>query len=304
MGPNMGDTELRISDIAGAAIGSLEYIPLTLYRAYGLALIIWVWSGDIDLKGCTSCPWGSLYDDKRSYDLISIDAKSIAKRAGELGVDMVFLHGGEPISKPWLPPLTRILKQHGVRLGVKVRVEMLEKRVDIPIESIDAVLIEIPPHISRDLFERILYSGMKSLFNREHLYIEMLFTDTRPEKQLIDLLAELNRSLERIPGNRQPIPVGLQAHSLTEPEILSLARVINRACSGVCYVIESSSKISPEEIRCPRCGTVVARRKEIIVVPVEPRSAECPRCGSRVFSLKPHIIKRSSPVLSPIYIER
>lgn len=294
---------LYISDIAGSSLASLEYIPLTLYRAYGLALIIWVWSGDIDLTGCASCPWRSLYEDKRSHDLLSIGVESIAKRARELSVDMVFMHGGEPISKPWLSPLIDRLKLYGVKLGVKARIEMLEKPIDRTIlRYVDAILVEIPSQISRDLLKRALHKLVAGALDREDLYIEFLFTDSYPEKHLLDNLAELNRSLEAMPRSRQPIPIGLQAHELAEYEILSLVSVANRMCGGVCYVIESNNKISPEEIKCPRCGTIAARRKGVIVVPVKSEGVECPRCGSKIFSLEPHRIKRTLPVLSPIYL--
>lgn len=295
--------ELHISDIAGSSLASLEYIPLTLYRAYALALVIWVWSGDIDLKGCATCPWGSLYEDRKSHDLVSISMSSIVKRAKELGVDIVFLHGGEPVSKPWLPSLIDRLKLHGIKLGIKVRAEMIEKRVNISsLGLVDAILVEIPSWISGDLLKKVLYENILSILNKEDLYIELLLTDVYLEKQLSEKLVELNRFLETLPRTRQPVPIGLQAHGLEESKILSLVSMISRTCNGVCYVIESNTKISPEEIKCPRCGTIAARRKGIIVIPVKPDSTMCPRCGSRIFTLEPHRVRRTIPALSPVYI--
>ncbi|HWQ17436.1 MAG TPA: hypothetical protein VNL13_06370 [Sulfolobales archaeon] len=296
--------ELYISDIAGSSLASLEYIPLTLYRAYALALVIWIWSGDIDLKGCATCPWSSLYEDRKSHDLISIGVSSIVKRAKELGVDIVFLHGGEPVSKPWLPSLIDGLKLHGIKLGIKVRAEMLEKQVNISsLQLVDAILIEIPSWISEDLLKKILRENISNILSKEDLYMELLLTDVYLEKQLAEKLVELSRFLEILPRTRQPVPIGLQAHGLEESKILSLISMISRTCSGICYVIESNTKISPEEIKCPRCGTIVARRKGIIVIPNKPDSKECPRCGIRIFSLEPHRARRTIPALSPIYIE-
>lgn len=266
-------------------------------------MILWVWSGDIDIRGCATCPWSSLYDYRRSHDLISIDLESIAKRVEGLRADIFFLHGGEPIYKPWLSFLVETLSQRGIKLGLKARIEVLEKLASSPITRlIEALLVEIPSHTPKDLLKRALYKNLEILFNLENLYIELLFTDTSPEKPVEENLAELNRSLERIPTNKQPVPIGIQAQNLTEPEILSLMRIVDKVCSGLCYIIESSSKISPEEIKCPRCGTTVARRKEVLVIPIRSDSVECPRCGGRIFRSRFNRIKRTYPVLSSIYL--
>ncbi len=229
--------------------------------------------------------------------------ETIIKRVRVLSVDMVFLHGGEPISKPWLLSLVEVLSRHGIKLGLKTRVEMLEKLAGSPLAGlIDALLIEIPSNTTKDLLRKTLYSNLESLSSLGNLYVELLFTDPSPEKSFAENLAELNRSLGKISLDKQPVPIGLHAQSLTEPEILSLMRIINKVCSTVCYVIESSNKISPEEIRCPRCGTIVARRKDVLVIPLRSDSVECPKCGGRVFRSKPNRIKRTYPVLSPIYL--
>lgn len=294
---------MLVQDIAGATLASIEYIPLTLYKPHGLALILWVWSGDIDLRGCTACPWKALYEDRRSHDLISINIESIIKRAEELSVDMVFLHGGEPVSKPWLSPLVEVLRQYGIKLGLKARVEMLQKLTSSQlIKSIEALLIEIPSKAPKDLLEKALYNSLESLSGSENLYVELLFTDPSLEKSFIDNLAELNRSLGRISPGRQPVPIGFHAQSLAEHEMLSLVRIVNKTCVTICYVIESSSKIYPEEIRCPRCGTIVARRRDVLVIPLGSNGTECPRCGGKIFRSKPNRIKRAYPVLSPIYL--
>lgn len=302
-----GDTELHIDDIAGSAIASLEYIPLTLYRPFGLALILWIWSGDrdIEIRGCTRCPWSSLYEDKRSYDLISVNIGSIVKRVEELHTDLLFLHGGEPISRPWLSSSISMLKQLGIPVGIKARVELLEKYdVASILRYVDALLIEVPSWISKDLLKRILYdANMKNTLSRKDLYVELLFTDIVLEKQLVEKITEINRFLETLARSGQPVPIGFHAYDLSEREILSLARIINRACSGICYVIESINKVSPEEIRCPSCKTVVARRKETIILPARQNSAECPGCGVKIFRHEPHRVRRTQPIFSPVIIK-
>jgi len=298
--------------IAGASLTSLEYIPLTLYKPYGLSLAVWVWSGDLGVVGCSGCPWPELYNSRGSFDLIDLEAKALVSRGKSLGVDIIFLHGGEPLYRPWLSCLAEEARKGGMPIGVKARLDILSSSVldEIPrLRSLGAVLLELPQRLlagpSIDAAVRVALDLMG-----RGLYAEVLVTD---------LVSPLDRGVrEHLEGfltavsavgashmveDRALIPIGFYGAHLEEREIIGMRRLLRSACPRnlYCYIIESGGSVYPDYIRCPKCGVEAARRWGVLVIPSASGSG-CPSCGARIFYHAPHRIRRKIPVSTPIRI--
>ncbi len=300
-----------LREVIGASLTSLEYIPLTLYRPYGLSLVLWIWSGDLGVKGCSECPWSDAYDAKGSLDLIEIQASSLVKRGKELGIDLIFLHGGEPLYKPWFSCLSDMLAKEGIDLGVKARLDILLKygfREALEAKGLKAILIEVPQRISMEFnIELALTEVIERALNR-CMYTEILITDlispldSNIKDRTKDILEQYRIAIDRLRPLR-PIPIGIYAAHLEEHDILSIRKIIREVCSGktICYTIESNKKIYPDYIKCPTCGIEVAKRNDILVTPLI-TDIKCLSCGTRIFVQEPRKIKRRFPVNTPIHL--
>ncbi|MEM4969977.1 MAG: hypothetical protein QXE01_01850 [Sulfolobales archaeon] len=299
-----------LREIMGASLSSLEYIPLTLYRPYGLSLILWIWSGDLGVEGCRGCPWPEAYEAKESLDLIEIQASSIIERGRRLDIDLIFLHGGEPMYKPWFLCLSETLAKEGISLGVKARFDILLKygfKEILEARGLNAILIEVPQNIPGSRIESVLTEIMKKALNR-NIYIEILVTDlispldSDMRDRIKNILEQYRIAIDNLTPSR-PIPIGIYAAHLEEHDVLSIRKIIREICVGkaTCYIIESNKKIYPDYIKCPTCGVEVARRSDILVIPLI-TDVKCMSCGSRIFMHSPHRIKRRFPVNTPIYL--
>lgn len=299
-----------LREIIGASLSSLEYIPLTLYRPYGLSLILWIWSGDLGVEGCRGCPWPEAYEAKESLDLVEIQASSIIERGKRLDIDLIFLHGGEPIHKPWFSCLSEMLAKEGISLGVKVRLDILLKygfKEILEARRLNAILIEVSQNIIGSRIEPALTEIIRNALSKD-MYIEILVTDlisplsSDMRDRIKSILEQYTNTLENLTPSR-PIPIGIYAAHLEEHDVLSIRKIIREICVGktTCYIIESNKKIYPDYIKCPTCGIEVARRSDILVIPLI-NDVKCMSCGSRIFMHGPHRIRRRFPINTPIYL--
>jgi DNA-directed RNA polymerase subunit RPC12/RpoP/organic radical activating enzyme len=296
--------ECNVCDIAGASILSLELIPLTLYKPHGLSLVLWIWSGDSGVIGCVECPWKALYDPRRSHDLKCVRAIDIVSRAKSLNVDMLFLHGGEPLLKQWTQCIPRVLSKSLPGLGAKVRAEVL-RGVDVKGLGLDAMLLEVSVKNLAEGYKESIADLLKKALERD-IYLEVILTDLRSHEDLrieeiLKILSEIPEICSACAG--KIIPIGIYATHLDDKSILMLRKHVEKICrSGVCYIIESMGSIYPDYVRCPYCKSIAAIRRGGVIVPIHGDKAECPSCGARIFHHKPGRIKRHTQVFSEIYI--
>lgn len=296
--------ECILCDIAGSSLLSLELIPLTLYKPYGLSLVLWIWSGDSGVAGCVECPWRALYDPRRSHDLKCVKAIDIVSRIKSLGVDMLFLHGGEPLLKQWIQCIPRAPSESIPGLGAKVRADVL-RGVDVRGLDLDAMLLEVSVKNLAEGYRESIADMLEKALKRD-IYLEVILTDLESHEDL--RVEEILRILSEIPEicsacANKIIPIGIYAAHLDDKGILMLRKHVEKICrSAVCYVIESMGSIYPDYVRCPYCKSIVAIRRGGVIVPIHSDRAECPSCGARIFRHKPGRIKRQTLVLSEIYI--
>lgn len=283
-----------LEDIAGASLLSLELLPLTFYRPGTAALALWIWSGSEGIKGCSSCPWSPLYDPRSSGNYFSAPVERILKRMRELGVEILFLHGGEPVRKPWFQEAAGELSSKGIFLGAKARIEVAAENLE-RLDLLEALLLEIPAWLGEQgVFE---IQRLANFLERRDLYVEVVVTDLavsgRGVAEILEILGELSRARGR------SVPAGFIAQGLDDGEIKSLSKILGGSCRA-CYIIESHQRYRPQEILCPACGkTVVAKRMGALVLPT---LLECPSCGSTVFKRAPPRILRPLPLMSPVMI--
>lgn len=296
--------ECNLCDIAGASLLSLELIPLTLYKPHGLSLVLWIWSGDSGVTGCVECPWKALYDPRRSHDLKCVRAIDIVSRIKSLNVDMLFLHGGEPLLKQWIQCIPRALSGSIPGFGAKVRADVL-RDINIKDLSLDAMLLEVSVKNLAEDYKESIVDILKKALERD-TYLEVILTDLRSHEDL--RIGEILRILSEIPEicsacASKIIPIGIYAAHLDDKGILMLRKRVEEICrSAICYIVESMGAIYPDYVRCPFCKSIVAIRRGGVIVPIHSDKAECPSCGTRIFYHKPGKIKRHTMVLSEIYI--
>jgi hypothetical protein len=307
----MSSDSCFLREVIGASLTSLEYIPLTLYRPYGLSLVLWIWSGDLGVEGCNECPWSDAYDAKESLDLIEIQASSIVKRGKELNIDLIFLHGGEPLYKPWFSCLSDMLAKEGINLGVKARLDIILKygfREALEAKGLKAILVEVPQRISLEFnMESALTEVIERALNRD-VYIEVLITDlispldSNIKDRTRDILKQYRIAIDHL-RQLKPVPIGIYAAHLEEHDILSIRKIIREVCSEktICYIVESNKRIYPDYIKCPTCGIEVAKRSDILVIPLI-KDTKCVSCGGQIFIREPRKIRRRFPVNTPIHL--
>ncbi|MDT7887479.1 MAG: hypothetical protein RQ885_00710 [Desulfurococcales archaeon] len=305
----MGKDKCFLQDIMGASISSLEYVPLTLYKPYGLSLILWIWSGDLGIEGCRECPWSEAYGSKSSLDLVEVSIDKILERGKDLKIDLIFLHGGEPIYKQWFRCFADLLVRGGIGLGVKARLDAISRYGAnglSEVKGLGAVLIELLFRFSEEI-DKLLPSILEKLLSR-NTYVEILVTDLfspleRDIKAQIKNLLERYRIIVKDIYTSRPIPLGVYAANLSEQDLLSIRKIIRDSCDKniICYIIESNRRIYPDHINCPTCGIEVAKRSDILVIPTI-SSNVCPSCGTEIFVYRPLKIKKRIPVHTYIHL--
>ncbi len=261
--------EIYLEDYITASINSVELIPLTYYRPGGLALTIYVYSGE---KGCFSCPWKEYYGSRKSFDLRDISITKIIKRYNELRPDLLFFSGGDLLSKKTGADLIVALKKYGVDIGVKHNASMVISDRSV-FENLDAILIEVNSLTDLGKISRLIESIKKST------YIEILVDDIGENISERLLFTVWVKDLCRLGS----FAIGFYMADKSERFIESYSSLLQKFCENKYYVITSHHKYIPETINCLYCGASVGRRIDGVVIKKLVNDDKCPKCGSKIF---------------------
>ncbi|MEZ0289936.1 MAG: hypothetical protein ABWJ42_02455 [Sulfolobales archaeon] len=260
---------IKIRDVIGATINSLELIPLCFYKPGGVSLTLYIFS---ESESCSSCPWSEYYGSRRVFDYSEIDVERVLKRFEELKPDLLFFSGGDFLSKEESSIVLEYLSSRGLEIGVKHNVR--ERFIRESLDHVNTVLLEIRTLTDLRIVERFL----KNLSDKIHL--EMLIDEISedPEKRII-ITPWIRDLCKAFPEYYKAFYMADKTDNFIE----RYASIISKLCDNQFYIVASHYKFTPEIISCLRCGLQIANRIEGVIVNPFIDSKNCPRCGFRIF---------------------
>ncbi|MEM0260728.1 MAG: hypothetical protein QXJ51_05150 [Sulfolobales archaeon] len=266
--PSLESAMLR--NVVGASISSLELIPLNFYKPGSLALVLYIVS---EHNSCRSCPWHEYYGPSRVFDSRDIPASRIYKRFKELEADLLFISGGDILSRIDSLSILKALHSYGIRIGVK----HYSKASFNPdsLRFLDAVLLEVRA-LSDLKFVDVFLENLP-----EHVHMEMIIDEI--SENIIDRLHETSwfRDLCR---NYPRFYKAIYMADKDEKFIERYSYTLSKICENQFYIISSHHSFKPDEISCIGCGTHIGVRIDGVVIKPSIDGVTCPRCGFKIFA--------------------
>ena len=270
-----GLIELRLN-IGALAVSTMESIPVYHYSPGGSALRIYIATRYGELLG--ECDLDICLVARGIVAGVETRLEYIAALSNRLGVDVIFIDGVEGLGEAGDGVARRLRDLSKKPLGVRLQ-GLSDKTLEslrTSLDSIDFIVIDyLVPYLVGDASVNAasrLYSLAELLRGYDGIVEVIAYVNSRLKDldKAIDLASRLSSILHVYVEGGEGVTGGF------------IEGLLERIKREITYPYIHATTNEATDTSCPNCGTVVALRKNNILLALEHENGHCPRCRAKL----------------------